>query len=288
MDFVVVPCWHRPEMLWYCLRNLARTPEAKMHKVRVLVSIDRRQGEMSNPEIERVIREYDATLNPLVRYNPPHRYVGNSSNVLLAYKQAYEAKPEFIFLVEEDIIVGEDFFRWHHAVQKQGDWMCSIAVKNRRQPHQLSADPAAYLTSKSDYQSWGVCWRREKLAPVLEHCRPEYFRDLGGYLARRFPGSRMSKEFTEQDGMIQRVLAEQNGTTAWPYLPRAFHCGFYGYNRSQQHAVRGSLKQRIERLGYYLDEAPEKMAALSQFPDVEPCYLGPLEYGELRRLEELP
>ena len=55
-------------------------------------------------------------------------------------------------------------------------------------------------------------------------------------------------------------------------------------------SVRKLLSIYLEDAGYKVlsAAAPEKMAMPSQFHDVEPYYVGPLEYGALFCLQELP
>jgi hypothetical protein len=256
--------------------------------VSILVSVERRDNRRVNPEIEIVLDEFRPKMLICTRYNQPHSWVGNTSNVLSAYREAAETPGvEHVFLIEEDIMVGENFFRWHYAVQKQGDWMCSIAAINRRAKHADSIDPAEYFTSRDTYQSWGVCWPVAKLAPILEHAKPEYYSNLFGYVGKRFPNSSLGMMWPEQDGLIERVLIETHGVTAWPYVPRAFQAGAYGYHRSTK-PLPGDLESRIAMLGYLIHRDPESLARMSvEFHDVDPCYLGPFADVEPRLRENL-
>ena len=288
MDIAIVPTWNRSEMLWHCLDRLRQTPEVKDRAVGILVSVDRHRSRRDDPDIAKVLREFAPSMIIHDRYNGPHTYTGGTSNILFAYRLAFEMpEVEFVFSVEEDIMVGEDFFRWHYAVQKQGDWMCSIAAKNRRAHQADSNDPAEYFTSRDTYQGWGVCWRANKLLPVLDHAKPEYYADMTGYLARRFPDSVFGNSFTEQDGMIERVLRETHGITAWPYVPRAFQAGAWGLH-SWTRPLNGNLESRIQQLADLMYKYPEKLAAMAgERRDVEPCYLGPFPPDEPRLRETL-
>ena len=162
-----------------------------------------------------------------------HGYHGNTYNTMEAYKRAYETDARYVYLVEDDVLVMPDFFQWHEALQEQGDFMCTLAYRCHRNPHvrQDVIDPTAYLTSREDYASIGVCWKRENLAPVVAHASARYYGCMDSYMLQRFPHHPFGGDFSEQDGLIMRVLKETQGVTAWSYLPRAFHIGLWGYNR---------------------------------------------------------
>lgn len=228
-DIVIVTTYNRPDYLRLCLEYLSKA-EGVSDKI-IWIFIDR--GRSLIREFYEVINDFRNQLDFSITIRPEHADMGNSMNTMEAYKDAYHWGAKFIYLVEDDVLVTPDFFKWHEAVQAQGDFMCSIGYRCSRNPEVTKnfSDPEAYFTSARDYASIGVCWRREKLAPIITHACDEYYRDLNGYIAEHFPNSRFFTCFTEQDGLIMRAMGETNGITVWPYLPRAWHFGVSGYHR---------------------------------------------------------
>lgn len=228
-DVILITTYNRPDYLRLCLEYLAAAPGIGNCEVRVC--IDRGKGLLR--EFYDVVNDFRTQIALSTTVRPEHSYMGNSFNTLEAYKEAYQTNAQFVYLVEDDVLVRPDFFKWHEAVQSRGDFMCSVAYRCSRnsEARRDITDATAYFTTARDYASVGVCWRREKLAPVLEHAKEEYYRDLKGYLVSHFPNNRFSDCYTEQDGLIMRVMGETHGYTAWPYVPRAYHVGVVGYNR---------------------------------------------------------
>jgi glycosyltransferase involved in cell wall biosynthesis len=246
-DVVIVPVYNRPAYLRICLEYLSRAEGASDKEI--WVCIDR--GKSLIREFYEVLNDFRSVLSFSTFIRPEHFYMGNSMNVLEAYKDAYQTDAKFVYLIEEDVVVQPDFFKWHEAVQGQGDFMCSVAYRCSRNTETFigCTDPEAYFTTARDYASIGVCWRRTRLAPVVVHARNEYYENLEAYILKRFPCNRFCTSFTEQDGLIMRVMSETQGVVAWPYVPRAFHVGFAGYNRVRgPHLSYDELKDTIHNM----------------------------------------
>lgn len=264
-DLIIITSYNRPDYLRLCLEYLFNAEGIFSNKV---ISLDIDRGKSLIREFYEVIYDFPLfrfDLPTYIHWHPEHTFHGNSYNTLEAYKRAYGTEARFVYLIEDDVLVMPDFFKWHEAAQNEGDFMCSIAYRCRRNSlvHKDVGDPAAYLTSSQDYASIGVCWKREKLAPIVEHAKEEYYRNLGGYLKLNFPNNRFSDCFTEQDGLIMRVMGETHGNTIWPFVPRAYHVGFAGYNRPC--SARLSYKELKETI---YDEQKIK-AADKDFGDIE-------------------
>lgn len=227
-SIVICTTYNRPQYLRLCLEYLQQAEGIDSKEI--WICIDR--GRVLYRDICEILNDFPRLhFHTFVR--EPHSYHGNTYNTMEAYKDAYASNAKFIYLVEDDVLVRPDFFKWHEAVQSRNDFFCSIAYKCIRNGEARTdvSDETAYFTSRRDYASIGVCWKREKLAFVIEHAKPEYYSDLPGYIAQRFPNNRFSDCFTEQDGIIMRILDEIKGKIVWPYTPRAYHIGFSGYNR---------------------------------------------------------
>ncbi|HYM34766.1 MAG TPA: hypothetical protein VET48_05175, partial [Steroidobacteraceae bacterium] len=186
-DIVIVPAYFRPEFLALCLGHLERAAGSSDKEIWICQDWhvgDHEKFEIEWKETQSVISEakkvFGEKLRTIVR--PENSYYGNSCNVLSAYKRAFITNAELVYLVEEDVLVTPDFFQWHEQTQQETKPFCSVAG--------YSHEPGAEA-----FASLGVCWRRENLAPILEHAKPDYYEWLANYLKVIFPDSRYGVTF---------------------------------------------------------------------------------------------
>lgn len=276
-DFVLVPTFNRPEYLALCLEHIAKADGGR--DKHVWVSHDKHVQERF-PDVERnlelskeVVAAYHntfASFRFIVR--TPHQYWGNPCNFLETYHEAYiQDDGRYIYLIEDDVLIAKDFFRWHEAVQarqremlpdygshapgttyQREPYFCTVGWHDVRNPLAKidPKDPLGYLESTRDFSSIGVCWRRESLAHLVKHATAEYYRNMGHYLARTFPRSPIPPgQWTEQAGVITRMLHETcNRWVAWPLQRRCSHVGVSGYHRPNGFRFGGRLDERISAL----------------------------------------
>jgi hypothetical protein len=247
-DVVLIPCWRRPEFLWHCLDNL--TCAEGFEQLHVIFRPDHGH----DPAIHRVIGAFAARLPSYEIDLPvrcPYRRSQQSANVLGGYLLAAARARALVFMVEEDIMVARDFFRWHYAVHAaEPALFCSLSTLNHNRSVASREDPRCYYLTSLDYCSLGVALSRAAIREfIAPHVCRAYFERPVDYCLRRFPASRLGQRFPEQDGLIRRVQERQGERRpiAYPYRPRAFHGGFIGYHRSGR--LRGSLAQRIRTVG---------------------------------------
>lgn len=261
-DVVVMPCWRRPEMLWHCLDNLSQA--AGIERLHVIF----RPDAGFDPDNLAVIESFASRLGsyevaPAVTC--PYRRTKLSANILYGYMQAAARARRLVYLIEEDIMVGRDFFRWHEAVHAQReDLFCSIAVRNHNRDVDIPDDPEGYYLSEGDYCSWGVCFNRAVIgAFIARHVQPAYLAHPKRYIRRQFQGSRVGLGYVEQAGLIRRVQERSGLPIAYPTLPRAFHAGFYGNNRPG--GLAGVLDDRVRQLSRVIyDHTAMRGVALSE------------------------
>jgi hypothetical protein len=244
MNVVLIPTWRRPEMLWHCLQNIKRAHGANKHLYlfRLDVGYDK--------ETLQVIDEFP--LNKLVSYakNTPYGITKQSHNLLEGYRMACERTDDLVYLIEEDIFVAQDFFTWHEAVMAQwipGTLFCSIAAANHNRTLNVTGSDREYYSTTLDYCSWGVCWHHQALRGyVLKHAAKPYYVNPRGYMIDHFPKSRIGLAYVEQDGLIRRIQEDlgMDRPIVYPFQPRAYHAGVYGYNRGG--GITGSLQDRIK------------------------------------------
>jgi hypothetical protein len=250
-DIVIIPAFYRPEYLYLCLERILNNPVAERE---IWLVQDRRADDFpryarEEEETERICADFRKHLNLRRIVRRPHDYPGNTFNVLEAYREAYRTDARYVYLIEEDVLVTEDFFRWHETVQGLGDYFCSIGYRCTRNPRvQHVDDPSGYLECARDYASIGVCWRRTNLAAVVEHATADYYGDLKAYLQKRFPNSGLPFSAAEQDGLILRLAIADERPTAWASLPRAYHIGVWGYHRPAGVRFAGILDERVRAM----------------------------------------
>lgn len=269
-DIVLIPCWQRPEFLSLCIEQILSAEGCENYHY--LFLLDRGFAKENLDLIS--IFPLDKTTLPRPETVPG---IGRQSmNLLEGYRWASEQDCKKVFLIEEDIMIANDFFTWHEAVHEAEDLLCSIATENNNTVHFAEDNLSKYYEgSPMDFQSLGVCWDREALKKyIIPHATKEYYRNPRGYVLAKFPTSVMGGNYAEQDGLIRRIRElECPLQVIFPDVPRAFHAGYYGYNRPSTKIPRGNLHYKIEHLrsiifnnekmlehsineGYYSDSKP--------------------------------
>jgi hypothetical protein len=251
-DVVIVPTYHRPELLQLCLEHLSVCPEISTKDVWVRHDNRLLIGRFVE-ESESVVRGFGGRLNIQFAMSQPHVDAGNSWNVLTAYKDALDAGAQRVYLVEDDVLVSPDFFTWHDAMyERHPNLFCSVGWHCLRRGPEIprgSTDQNAYFLSTEDFASIGVAWTAPNLRAVIKHAVTEYFCGPQSYVQGHFPKNPLSAYFSEQDGLIMRVLGASNeysrAPVAWPYLRRCHHVGYYGYHRPKAERPVGEYSDRL-------------------------------------------
>lgn len=289
MDLVLIPTFARPEYLHLCLEHLRQADGGTEKHVWIAQdshhrdSVDQKSRNAESRGVAEMARPYFADVRFIPRQ--PHGYVGNPYNFLELYREAYASNARFVYLVEDDVLVGRDFFTWHETVQAKSEYLCSVGWHCIRNPKAIcSEDPEGYIESARDFSSIGVCWRRSNLFELVRHAHVGYYGDLSGYLHRVFPNSKIPHGvWTEQAGLIMRILLETEGAkVAWPVRSRCAHVGISGYHRAGGFNFRGDLPLRINALREAVQDTA-KLVGLSHDPfDDVSALPAPAEWRELR------
>lgn len=276
-DIVIVPTYNRPEYLALCLEKLL---EAGASSKEIWVV----QDEHSDVSLDPDIFKQTTTVFLEANYKYPdcltwiHRKpittYGNSFNVLKSFREAYATSARHVYLVEDDVLVMPDFFRWHEAVQEKFRPFVSCAgrinrslnfERNGREAIDESCrDILACAASRRAYGSWAACFSNSSLKKILmnamavDFCGPFFCAARAGY---------------EQDIVIQEMMTRV-GTlpSIWPYVPRAYHMGMSSYHRNAGLKFNGKLEEKIAALRATISD-PYKirlMALLQDDIDVYP------------------
>jgi hypothetical protein len=229
-NIVMLVGWQRPEFMELCLKHVQ---EAELSEnFTYLFCLDYGY----DIKYEELISNFPYEKFVIRRPNNGYKIGKQSFNVIAGLLACAKATKDIVYYIEEDIFIGKDFFKYHNSVLKQSpDVMCSIASKCNDTPHKTIDDKGAYyIGSDSDYQCWGTAWKKEKLLQVLErHHNQGYYSNPLGYILKEFPDNFLKERFCEQDGLTRREMMKQGLRCAFPHVPRAYHAGFYGYNRVQ-------------------------------------------------------
>lgn len=246
-------------MLHACLTRLAK---AATDDVKVIVSLDRK----GTVECRQVAQSFSGSFADIyLRVMNHHQFHGNSYNVLSGLKDALSVGGDLIHVVEDDIMVSLGYFQFHEAMH--GATPDAFAVSACRNQNLTGPVPGAAYTHPS-YQSLGVSMRPGTVGPVLEHAKPLYYGDMVGYCRRFFPESAIPPGHAEQDGLFNRIREAARLKTVYAEQPRAFHAGFYGYNRSGTKLSSGSIEYRSARILSMTTEEMNAMAGLMKDHEV--------------------
>ena len=271
-DIVLIPTFRRPEYLTLCLEHIVEAMAQADGWKQVIVMHD--QHTMESVETTRqVVRSFQEKLQVEFDVRKPHQYYGNSYNCLELYKTAFDAgTARYIYLIEDDVLVTPDFFAWHEAVQERGDYFATVGWKcMRNKDFKQSDDPSGYIETNKDFASIGICWRPDKLRTFIRHATPEYYSNSDAYLRKAFPNSRYHGGWTEQDGIVTRMLEETNDRwIAWPSRSRCTHVGISGYHRNAGYKFAGqnagrNINECVDELRHAV-RTPGRLAQLSQDP----------------------
>lgn len=259
-DVVLIPAWRRPEMLVHCLLNIMRAEEAD--RLHYIFRFD--QGHSA--ELYDAIKvsgfafSHEITQTPRTYY----RIAKQSFSLLTGYHLAAQKSLKLVYMIEEDVMVGTDFFRWHREVHEANPQLfCSSAVANPNRHVKVHGELEEYYLTTADYCSLGVCFSKDMLIKhVLPAATQKYYVNPIDECKRQFPTSPFGSSFAEQDGLIRRVqwrLGLEH-PIAYPYRARAYHAGLYGKNRGQ--GPTGSLEKRLQYVAdiIYSDEAMRTFA----------------------------
>ena len=295
-DIVLVTTFFRPEFLWITLSAIAASDGGRDKDVWVVQDhhIDPKRCDAAHVqqihENAEIVAEF---CNKFQTFRWIDRlatnYAGNSYSCLEAYKEAYGTDARFVYLIEDDILIEKDFFRWHEAAQAQGDYFCSIGWDKPEAGSNPS--PEAYTETSSGYTSWGVCWRREKLAEVVHHCRPEYYRSMEAYVHKLYPC--MPWGCAEQDGLISGIVKSNpsHHVVIRPCLTRAYHIGVTGYHRPNGPRFTGNLRERVRQLSeaMWAGKLPEMRKEFLDLNDIDtPRTAGTPAWSTLHKAGGLP
>lgn len=246
MDCVVMPTCKRIEMLALTLQALERHGRGRELDVRIFADTD-----ANVEDVEFVRDEYypDATIF----HAQAHVDVPSGMwNILNSLKEGYRTGAGRVFLIEEDVVIGKDFFNWHDEAQKK-PVLASLGRRHRGW-YEFYTNP-------------GSCFSRESLGRVVQHINDDLFRDRITYMNNFF--GRMDEVSTLDDGLVRRIQKFYKLPVAIPEKPMCAHIGFMAYNRYMGWVNDGkTIQEKIVKLRQMLLKVELEKSRYTQ--DFEP------------------
>lgn len=279
MNIAVIPCFDRPEFLTLALEHIQQAEGAD--QLHYIFQLDRGFDRQNINVISAFPFPHEIRQTP----RTPYGLAKQSFSVLSGLTYAASKTDGLVYLIEDDVLIGRDFFRWHQAVHDQHeDLFSSHANLNVNRTIEPEGTWDEYYLTTFDYGSIGTCLKaitiRNDIAP---HAQPAYFRSPTHYCQNHFKGCPLGKNFSEQDGLIRRIQWASNRPQAYPhtreidgllYGPRCYHAGYYGKNRGK--GPRIPFQQRLPQLRQIV-YSQEHMRSFARHPgyyhDSRPCAL---------------
>lgn len=242
---VVIPCFNRIAFLKICLEHILKAD--KCDEMQYIFALDFGYDN----RLLQVIDEFPLTKAISKR---TYHILGDgkqSNNVLTGLLQGAKLKLP-VFYVEDDVFIGKDFFTCGlEMLQQEPKALCAILSKNVNGKETPEADLDGYYVKYSnEYQGIGSVFNHNVfLETVAPHIVPEYILRTRQYCKSKFPNSSLGSEFSEQDGLIRRIIEANRLPVAFSCVPRCFHAGFYGYHRFfAQHIKSMPVDKQIEHI----------------------------------------
>jgi hypothetical protein len=231
-DIVVIPTFSRPEFLALCLEKLDLAIDAP-DDIRIYLDTS------SEARVEEVEYLRDTRLpRAQIFHAKKHPEVASGCyNILKSIETGYNTGADFIWLVEEDVLVKPGIFTWGREQMATGQYLAACGRK----------DPSFYHLHPDQYTNPGSVLSRTLVEHLIPHINTNYFSRLREYLDEHFD---LWPEMSNlDDGLIRRVIRQMDGKAVYPDKPVCAHQGFrlYGKLDLYQNQEVG-IEKRIARL----------------------------------------
>jgi len=262
-DIVVVPVWQRAGFTEACLVRLSMAMD---DDVRVIVAVDCGYSEGSMQAARRFAYAFEDQTVIAVR---DVDYPTGSYNVFTGMREALEkaAEGDLIHVLEEDILVGRDYFAYHRQARRLVPDAYSIsACENIFLPDHVrlpSWHDSVYLSGA--FQVWGSSYTPQRVEGILTRLRPNYFPEMHAAMVEEFGEENALRTGPLYDGVMANDIAQSGSYMAFPYAPRAYHAGFEGvsYGGSGLPSLTGTPRQQARAI---LGMSEAELTARSTLP----------------------
>jgi hypothetical protein len=230
-EVVVIPTFNRPEVLAHCLMKLDKALNPP-DDVRIFLD--------NSPEkrVEEVTWVRDTYLpRALVFHAPPHQSVSSGTwNILNSIRGGYETESDWVYILEEDVLIFPRFFNVHRELRESGDYLATCGRRLQK-----------FFERYGDlYTNPGSCLRRDLLTTLVPHINESYFAGTAPYIEKTFGRTFFNSSL--DDGLIRMCIWQMGGQVKYPDTPICAHQGFDWYNEIDIYSNNeGSLEEKIAR-----------------------------------------
>jgi len=241
MNVILRPACNRPEMLHISIETeiAARKYCEPLSDLLTIFVID--AGD--NAKVIELAKAYPYKKEIIIR----DTQYGLTKNILEGMKTAFSKSDDYIFYIEDDIIVHKTYFQYM-------DTALELCDKKK-----FTIVSSFSFTNSGDINKVARGNRYSALGPIimkpffdkyiLQHVNDAYYKDDGSrisyiknldkqnekYFVKGYKYRDFSSCHNEQAGLINRLIdvakIEGDGEILLPYISRAVHIGFYGKNR---------------------------------------------------------
>ena len=303
-DIAIIPTYDRPEYLALCLTKLSKA--RGIDEKEIWICVDHHSNVKEDQEIlrqtVRVVLDFMKILSgPTIRmiHRKAHATYGNSFNVLEAFREAYATDARYVYLLEDDVLVMPDYFEWHEEAQKWHPFVSCAGRINRSLNFAMNGpeaidetykSPLACVASPRAYGSWAACFTRQSLGLILKevanqdflnHIGPGNEQDI--FIQRFMPRVRMytpeglTPAPWAESGLVYPTTNIELGFSVWPYVPRAYHMGWFSYHRTAGMKFNGSLEEKFAALSCAVSD-PQKIKTMACLQEIDPYPTEPIKY----------
>lgn len=263
MDLVIVTLWQRAGFTEACLSRLAKAMDSSV-KVRLCLDFG------FSPDVLKAAEAFAKRFPEQTEiFTRDEDYPTGSFNVLTGMADAlHVSEPDdLIYVLEEDILIGKDFFDFHRRAHKlvpdaYGVSGCTNSFLTR-ETNPKPVQDAVYLSGA--FQVWGSSYRPDQVRQILSRLQVDYFENMHEACIREFGEASALRTGPLYDGVMAMNLAELRKSMVFPYAARGYHAGFEGLSfKGQGPAVTGTPKQQAKQI---LAMGEDELSGRSTYPN---------------------
>ena len=249
--------YNRPEMQDLSLEYLAKCPEAKNTPVHLYID----HG-MSLNEAEALRSKYKSSFKEVHLEYRPTKF-GLSRNILLALKHMFETY-DLVCLLEDDILVSNDFLKYHQYIQNNfiTDDIFTVSGYARHRVNNKLENPVSIIYKLSGYYPDGVVFNRKDFEIIKPYINEDFFKTAGRVDSKYWEqfyddclkheeefvkfcwpeGKKGPRKYTAQDGLLNTIRSILGKRVIAPEISRCQDIGTYGTHTKQKFSKGENVK----------------------------------------------
>ncbi|RLA82775.1 MAG: hypothetical protein DRG31_06955 [Deltaproteobacteria bacterium] len=228
MNVVMIPTYDRPEFLFISLSSLLENKGIEDYKLLFIFEHRARK------ECKEIASKLVAKRGLDYEFIEWKSFYGLSKGILEGLKIAFRMADEYVIVIEEDVRTSRDFLKF-------GDYCYRNFYLNRKDIATVSGFVSVEHGVKRSitrvrkrmwYSPYGVLIPKSFFYKyIYPHCTEKYYSDPSRYCDSYYETWIYRGKYTEQAGLINRVIHKNALYCLVPEVPRCQHIGWYGKNR---------------------------------------------------------